>query len=113
MAALNASRPLTRAHALACHAGGRGFESRPPTFASVVSTAGTRPLYGRSAGSTPAGGSFVGTECNGSTTGALLSRAGAVGYRERAVTRLSGSSPRPIAAHDRDKLRCGPERLRA
>jgi hypothetical protein len=29
-----------------------------PPFASVVSTASTRPLYGRGAGSTPAGGSF-------------------------------------------------------
>src|SRR3954462_2808876 len=30
----------------------------PLTLASVVSTASTRPLYGRGAGSTPAGGSF-------------------------------------------------------
>jgi hypothetical protein len=30
-----------------------------PLQASVVSTASTRPLYGRGAGSTPAGGSFV------------------------------------------------------
>ena len=32
---------------------------RAPFQASVVSTASTRPLYGRGAGSTPAGGSFV------------------------------------------------------
>jgi hypothetical protein len=31
-----------------------------PSLASVVSTASTRPLYGRGAGSTPAGGSFLG-----------------------------------------------------
>jgi hypothetical protein len=38
-------------------AGGRGFESlRLHSFASVVSTASTRPSYGRGAGSTPAGG---------------------------------------------------------
>jgi hypothetical protein len=38
----------------------RGFESRPvhSINASVVSTASTRPLYGRGAGSTPAGGSL-------------------------------------------------------
>ena len=36
-----------------------GFESRRLHQASVVSTASTRPLYGRGAGSTPAGGSFI------------------------------------------------------
>jgi hypothetical protein len=36
-----------------------GFDSRRlHSQASVVSTASTRPLYGRGAGSTPAGGSF-------------------------------------------------------
>jgi hypothetical protein len=34
-----------------------GFDSRRLHHASVVSTASTRPLYGRGAGSTPAGGS--------------------------------------------------------
>src|SRR5437764_200729 len=34
------------------------FESDRLHFASVVSTASTRPLYGRGAGSTPAGGSL-------------------------------------------------------
>ena len=39
----------------------RGRRGRPSgsTQASVVSTASTRPLYGRGAGSTPAGGSFL------------------------------------------------------
>jgi hypothetical protein len=40
-----------------CSARGRGFESLRLHQASVVSTASTRPLYGRGAGSTPAGGS--------------------------------------------------------
>ena len=41
------------------HRGRCGFEShRLHLFASVVSTASTRPLYGRGAGSTPAGGSL-------------------------------------------------------
>ena len=35
------------------------FDSDRLHFASVVSTANTRPLYGRGAGSTPAGGSFI------------------------------------------------------
>ena len=41
------------------HRAGRGFDSRRlhVVHASVVSTASTRPLYGRGAGSTPAGGS--------------------------------------------------------
>ena len=37
-----------------------GFDSRRLHRASVVSTASTRPLYGRGAGSTPAGGSSRG-----------------------------------------------------
>ena len=36
-----------------------GFDSHRLHQASVVSTASTRPLYGRSAGSTPAGGSLA------------------------------------------------------
>jgi hypothetical protein len=39
------------------HRGHSGFDSRRLHLASVVSTASTRPLYGRGAGSTPAGGS--------------------------------------------------------
>ena len=38
------------------HRGGAGSTPAVSTFASVVSAASTRPLYGRGAGSTPAGG---------------------------------------------------------
>jgi hypothetical protein len=47
-----------------------GFDSRRLHFASVVSTASTRPLYGRGAGSIPAGGSF--TRARSSAERALL-----------------------------------------
>src|SRR5205814_8294549 len=43
---------------LACNEEDVGSTPTVSTFASVVSTASTRPLYGRGAGSTPAGGSF-------------------------------------------------------
>ena len=41
------------------HRGGAGSTPAVSTRASVVSTASTRPLYGRGAGSIPAGGSFL------------------------------------------------------
>jgi ParB-like chromosome segregation protein Spo0J len=41
---------------LACNEEGAGSTPAVSTLASVVSTASTRPLYGRGAGSTPAGG---------------------------------------------------------
>ncbi len=44
---------------LACNEEDVGSTPTVSTFASVVSTASTRPLYGRGAGSTPAGGSFM------------------------------------------------------
>ena len=40
------------------HRGGAGSTPAVSTLASVVSTASTRPLYGRGAGSNPAGGSL-------------------------------------------------------
>ena len=55
LAARTRGRALESASRL--HRAGRGFDSHRLHQASVVSTASTRPLYGRGAGSTPAGGS--------------------------------------------------------